>query len=85
MKAKTLLSIAAISLTLAACSKVSKENYDNLKMGMEYTEVTGIIGDPDKCSETLGTKSCVWGDDAKNIKVSFMGDKAIAYTNDGLK
>ena len=85
MKFKTLVTVAALSLAMMACSKVNKENYDQLEMGMEYSEITAIIGNPDDCSETLGTKRCTWGDDAKNIKVSFIADKAIAFTNDGVK
>ncbi len=84
MKIRTLAGIVALTFTLAACSKVSKENYETLSVGMDYDEVTKVIGDPDNCSETLGTKSCTWGDDSKNIKVTFAGSKAMAFSNNGL-
>jgi hypothetical protein len=70
---------------LAACSKVTSENYNKLESGMTYTEVTVILGGPDSCSEALGTKSCVWGDDKHNITVSFIADKMIAASGTGLK
>jgi len=65
-------------------SRVSKENYDKLKIGMAYEEVVNILGSPGNCSETLGAKSCVWGSDKRQIKVSFIAAKAIAFSNKGL-
>lgn len=87
MKFKALLktlSIAALSLTLSACGKVNKENYDKLSVGMEFTEVTNLIGSADNCETTLGVKSCTWGDENKYIKVSFAFDKATVFSNKGL-
>lgn len=85
MKLNTLVTVTALSLILIACSKINRDNYEQLKMGMGYSEITAIIGSPDECSETLGTKHCTWGDDAKNIQVSFIADKAITFSNDGVK
>ncbi|MFT5164740.1 MAG: hypothetical protein ACI9FJ_003349 [Alteromonadaceae bacterium] len=84
MKIKSLLTMALMSLALVACSKVNKENYEALGIGMEYAEITAAIGDPESCSETLGTKSCIWGDEAKHIKATFIVDKAITFSNNGL-
>ena len=84
MKIRSALGIIALSLTLTGCGNLTKENYDTLKVGMEYTEVTAVIGDPADCSETLGTKRCTWGDEATQIKVSFIADKAIHFSNKGL-
>ncbi|MBN2282547.1 MAG: DUF3862 domain-containing protein [Deltaproteobacteria bacterium] len=70
---------------LTGCSNVNKENYDKLKMGMTYTEVTDILGAPDNCSETMGAKNCLWGDDEVNIKVKFVVDKVVWMSNTGLK
>lgn len=80
-----ILLIAAAILLLAGCSKLNKENYGKLKMGMEYNEVTGILGSPDNCTESMGTKSCIWGDEAKHIKVKFVGDKTALFSNTGLQ
>lgn len=77
--------LAFFLVTAVGCSKVSKENYDKLKVGMTYEEVRGILGNPDGCSETLGTKSCIWGDDKKRIGVSFIASKAVAFSSKGLQ
>lgn len=76
--------VVGATLTLAGCGKVTKENYDKLKVGMDFSEVTGVIGGPDKCDEAMGAKSCVWGDDTKNISVKFVAEKAVFFTNAGL-
>jgi outer membrane protein assembly factor BamE (lipoprotein component of BamABCDE complex) len=72
-------------MTAVGCSKVSKENYDRLKVGMAYEEVVNIIGSPDSCAETFGTKTCLWGSEKKRIKVSFIGSKAVAFSSKGLR
>jgi hypothetical protein len=80
---KKTLMFAAV-LLLAGCSKLSMENYNQLKVGMSYQEVTAIIGDAKSCEEVIGTRSCVWGDDNKGIKAGFVADKAIAFSHKGL-
>lgn len=72
-------------LLLAGCSKLSMENYNQLKIGMSYQQVTELIGDANSCEEMIGTRSCVWGDDATGIKAGFVADKAIAFSHKGLK
>ena len=37
-----------IFMTLFGCSKLNRENYDKIKVGMDYQEVVSIIGEPDK-------------------------------------
>lgn len=82
---KTLTLIASL-LIISACTKLNKENYDLLKLGMSEDEVQAIIGSPDNCSETLGTKSCLWGNEKGTyIKVSFVADNAATFSNNGLK
>ena len=71
-------------LLLAGCSKLSMENYNQLKVGMSYQEVTAIIGDANSCEEVIGTRSCVWGDEQSGIKAGFVADKAIAFSHKGL-
>lgn len=83
---KKLVFLLTIAMTLSACSKMNKENYDQLKLGMSQQEVKAIIGSPDNCSETLGTTSCIWGDEeGKYIKITFLGDNATTFSNNGLK
>jgi hypothetical protein len=33
----------------------------------------------------VGTKSCRWGDDAKNIKITFLADRATVFSNHGIQ
>lgn len=85
MTMKRIGAAVATLLLLAGCSKLTNENYKKLAAGMEYDAVVAVIGTPDNCSETLGVKSCVWGDDSKNIKVKFVADKATLFSNSGLQ
>ncbi|WP_420935725.1 DUF3862 domain-containing protein [Alteromonas sp. A081] len=85
MKLKTSALIIGM-LALSACSKLSKDNYDRLEMGMTQEEVESIIGSADHCGKTMGTMACTWGnEDASYIKIIFMADKAITFNYSGLK
>lgn len=68
----------------SGCSKVTQENYDQLKMGMDYPEVVKLLGEPEKCDSTLSLKSCVWGEAPKTITVRFAGDTAVFFSSEGL-
>ena len=80
-----MLAPLATLLFIAGCSKATTENYDKLKMGMDYSEVTALLGSPDNCKESMGTKSCSWGNEAKNIKVNFLADKTVVFSRTGIK
>ena len=55
-------------------------------MGMSQDEVSSVIGAADNCSKTMGAVSCVWGnEEAKHVKIVFMGDKAVTFSYDGLE
>ena len=69
---------------LPGCGKVNKENYDKLKMGMGYAAVVEILGEPERCDALLAAKSCVWGKDAKTIKIQLVGDHVILFESQGL-
>jgi hypothetical protein len=71
-----LITVAAL---LVGCNKLSKANYDKVKVGMEYDEVVEIFGKPDSCSDTLVVKGCMWGDERKNVNIGFIDDKVIFY------
>ncbi|OOE35199.1 MULTISPECIES: DUF3862 domain-containing protein [Salinivibrio] len=70
---------------LAGCSKVTKQNYDQLEVGMSYDVVVSHIGEPSQCDDTMGLTHCVWGGDGQHIKVSFVADKATVLSAKGLK
>jgi len=69
-----------IVLIIAGCSKLTMENYNKLKAGMTYNEVVNIIGSPDKCSDVLGMKNCMWGDEKRSATVTFAGDRVLFFS-----
>ncbi len=85
MKKTTQVFVTLGCLLLAACGKLTMENYNLLKVGMSYQEVAAIVGEADSCDEVLGTRSCVWGKAEQQIKAGFVADKAIAFSHKGLK
>lgn len=83
---KKYLVLVAVVLTLVVgCSRLTRENYEKLKVGMGYDEVVAILGKPDSTSEALFAKSCTWGDEKKNINVTFIGNRVTVYTSTNLK
>lgn len=86
MKRKVqVLSLVSLTIMLMACSKLNLENYDRLKMGMDQKEVENIIGGPDRCEESVGSRSCLWGNkEGTFVKINFIGGKAVLFEHDGL-
>jgi len=82
-------SLLAALLLLAACSKVTQENYDKLTMGMKYSEVIELLGEPDSCKELMQIKQCAWGDaskeDAPSISINFIGNNVVLFSSSGLR
>ena len=88
MSEKLKLFLLALLTTLffnAGCSKVTMEYYEKLEIGMEYSEVTAMLGNPDSCTESVVVKSCIWGNETQNIKVNFLGDQIVVISSTGLK
>jgi hypothetical protein len=79
------ITIVLLALAIAACSKVTVDNYNKLKTGMTYSEVERILGAPSKCSDVLTVRSCIWGDDKRHITVNFVADQAILYTSENIR
>lgn len=79
------LAAAALLFLLAACSRLTVENYNKLKTGMSYEEVKALLGDPARCDEILGIRACSWGDERRRINVSFMGGKVMLFTAENIK
>ncbi len=76
--------VMAAAMLLSACSKVTLENYNKLKRGMEKAEVEAIIGAPSSCSETLGVQSCMWGTEQSNITITYAGNKVLNLGHTGI-
>ena len=80
----TILVVAG--LVLAACgSKVSLENYGKLRTGQSYEEVKQILGDPVRCDEVLGIRTCAWGDEQRGISVNFVAGQVMLLSAKNLK
>lgn len=70
---------------LAACSKLTLENYDKIKSGMTYAEVKTLLGAPENCNDVIGVKTCRWGDEKRSVSVSFIGDKVFLFSAENLR
>ena len=64
--------LASICL-LAACSNVTAEIYAKIKSGMEYKEVTSILGNPARSDDILEFKPFKGGDETSPITFLFAG------------
>jgi hypothetical protein len=76
--------LVAVLLLATGCSKLTKENYEKISMGMNYDEVISILGDADECSGAVGVENCTWGGGEKYIKINFVGKKVVLFSSKGL-
>ena len=70
---------------LYGCSKVTSQNYNQLKAGMSYQAVIDILGTPESCSEQFKAQSCLWGNEKKYIRGTFVAEKLVLYSSEGLE
>jgi hypothetical protein len=70
---------------LPGCSRLTVENFERIKVGMSYAEVTAILGEPAKCSEALTVRSCMWGDENKRIDINFVGEKVLLRSAENIR
>ena len=77
--------LLASALLLGCAEKVSLENYNRLQVGQSFDEVKLIIGDPARCDEVFGIRSCVWGDEQRGINVAFVGGQVLLLSARNLK
>ena len=88
---RTILVLAALMLTTTGCSNLTQESYTKLKVGMTYSEVTAILGDPTSCDDVLGLMSCqwgdgnLWGDGNRHVTVRFAGEKVLLYSAENIR
>lgn len=80
----TLVVLAGV--LLAACgSQISIDNYNKLKTGQSYDEVKAILGEPARCDEMLGVRSCLWGEEQRGISVNFLAGQVVLLSAHNLK
>ncbi len=73
-------------LLLAACgNQLSLENYNKLHVAQSYDEVRKIIGDPVRCDEVIGVRSCVWGDEQRGVTIGFVAGQVLLLSATNLK
>lgn len=78
--------MALIGLVLVACgSKISLDNYNKLKAGQTYEEVKQILGEPARCDEVIGIRTCQWGEEQRGISVNFVAGQVILLSARNLK
>jgi hypothetical protein len=80
---KTALS-ACLMLALLGCSKLTMENYTKIKVGMQYEQVTQLIGKPDKCVDVMSIRKCSWSSGKRSIIVSFAGNEVLLFSASNL-
>jgi len=77
------LSMAGL-LLLAACSRVTPDNYNKIEAGMTRDEVYAALGKPDDVSGSalgsLALSSETWNGSRHRIQVTFVGDKLATKT-----
>lgn len=76
---KTILAAICLSLALAACSKVTQENYARIQDGMSEQEVIAILGKPAESTSItilgLSGTSSKWTADGAVITIQFANGK----------
>jgi hypothetical protein len=79
-----LVALLLACLLAIGCSKVNQENYNQLKVGMTYSEVTALIGNPSNCDAVMSVQNCIWQDGRKQINVNFVAEKAVLLSSQNL-
>jgi hypothetical protein len=74
---KLIHALAAAALLLAACSKVSADNYARIEPGMDREQVHQILGKPDEVNGAsigpLSLSTEVWKGRQQVITITFTG------------
>ena len=80
--------ILAAALLVTAClkpeSRVTRENYDKLTLGMTAPAVMEILGEPTGQGSSFGVRYSTWVDGERHIHAKFIAGKAIYYSAKGL-
>ena len=72
------------TIIFLGCGKINQENYDKLKVGMDYDEVLKIIGKPDNCKSVLNMKNCIWEESSKSITIKIVANKVVFLSGHGI-
>lgn len=80
-----LAAFASVVALAAGCSRITHENYEKIRLGMSFQEVTAILGSPAGCDDAAGFKSCRWGDARSGITVRFAADKVVLHSAENIR
>lgn len=76
------LILSSLLVLLAACSKVTEENYQQVENGMTVDQVAKIIGKPDVTESTnlagISTSRSEWHGKKGVISIRYIGEKVRA-------
>lgn len=76
----------ALIAALSACSQVTAENYNKIRVGQSFEEVQGLIGKPTSCDDVMTAKNCTWGKEGgARVNVTFAGNKVVLFGSQNLR
>ena len=80
---RTALITLAAALLLAACSKVTQENFAKIETGMTEEQVTAILGKPDESTTKANVfTTSVWRGGDAEITIRLAGGKVVLKSFD---
>lgn len=82
---KKVIGVIAALFVLTGCSKITLDNYNEIKSNMSYDDVVSLLGKPNSCDGMSSAKSCLWGDEKKGIRVAFLSDEVLMANYHGLE
>jgi hypothetical protein len=47
--------------------------------------VKALFGEPARCDDLTGFRSCRWGDDRRNVTVRFADDQVVLHTAENVR
>lgn len=82
MKALKIACISSLLLVVAACSKVTHDNYQTIETGMTYEEVEKVLGKADLADSSslagISTTRAEWNGKDGTISIRFIEEKVRA-------
>ncbi|EGN76295.1 hypothetical protein A28LD_0027 [Idiomarina sp. A28L] len=82
----TLLACVGALVVLTACSdsKITRTNFNYIDMGMHFSEVKNMIGEPTWCDNFERPNECRWGTEEKHIYVIFAARRVVDKRSKGI-
>ncbi len=92
LRSLALIGILTVWLGVAGCSKITRDNYDKIQVGMSLVEVQKILGETQEKSGggmSLGAvevsgETLIWRDDKRTITIVFLNKQVMLKSEVGL-